>query len=129
AGAPSGWDRRVMTRVERRPALRRVMDVSATVRRVDGVLLVAVAALCVIGTLLVWSSTRTWAPGSTGLVKKHLLNLAIGVALMGGAMVMDRRRLRVYAPFVYLVSVIGLVLVVTPVGSTVNGSHSWILLG
>ena len=32
------------------------------------------------------------------------------------------------APLLYLVSVAGLVLVLTPVGSTVNGSHSWILL-
>jgi rod shape determining protein RodA len=30
---------------------------------------------------------------------------------------------------VYLVSLVGLVLVITPLGATINGSHSWILLG
>ena len=95
----------------------------------DGVLLVAVAALCVIGTLLVWSSTRTWAPGATGLVKKHVLNVAIGAALCSTAAMVDHRWLRAYAPVVYLVTMLGLILVITPVGSTVNGSHSWILLG
>ena len=36
--------------------------------------------------------------------------------------------LRALAPVLYVLSVLGLVLVLTPLGSTVNGSHSWILL-
>ncbi|MEV0588674.1 rod shape-determining protein RodA [Nonomuraea sp. NPDC050310] len=101
----------------------------AAVWKLDGVLLVAVVALCVIGTLLVWSSTRTWAPGSTGLVKKHLLNVAIGLALSSAVAMLDYRLLRAYAPVIYAVTVIGLVLVLTPLGTEVNGSHSWIMLG
>ncbi|WP_442790511.1 rod shape-determining protein RodA [Nonomuraea sp. NBC_01738] len=108
---------------------RRAVGAQSAVWRLDGVMLVAVAALCVIGTLLVWSSTRTWAPGSTGLVKKHVLNLAIGVALCAAASMVDHRLLRAYAPVVYLATLVGLVVVVTPLGSTVNGSHSWIMLG
>ncbi|MER7132989.1 rod shape-determining protein RodA [Streptosporangium saharense] len=108
---------------------RRAVAASSAVRRMDGVLLVAVAALTVIGTLLVWSSTRTWAPGSTGLVKKHILNVAIGIALTSAAVMVNHRSLRVYAPLVYVVSLVGLVLVITPLGSTVNGAHSWIMLG
>ncbi|MGW5686367.1 rod shape-determining protein RodA [Nonomuraea sp. NPDC003754] len=97
--------------------------------RLDWVMLVAVAALGVIGTLLVWSSTRTWAPGATGLVKKHVLNLLLGAVMCGVVSMVDHRLLRAYAPMAYLVTVIGLVLVATPVGTTVNGSHSWIMLG
>ncbi|MFF4418929.1 rod shape-determining protein RodA [Streptosporangium sp. NPDC001559] len=108
---------------------RRAVAASSAVRRMDGVLLVAVAALTVIGTLLVWSSTRTWAPGSTGLVKKHILNVAIGIALTSVAVMVNHRSLRVYAPLVYVMSLVGLVLVITPLGSTVNGAHSWIMLG
>ncbi|MEV4108105.1 rod shape-determining protein RodA [Nonomuraea sp. NPDC049695] len=114
----------------RRPSLlRRVTAENSTVRRLDGLMLVAVAGLCVIGTLLVWSSTRTWAPGSTGLVKKHVFNEVIGVVLCAIVAMVDHRAMRAYAPVVYVVSLIGLGLVITPLGATINGSHSWILLG
>ncbi|MEV0237316.1 rod shape-determining protein RodA [Nonomuraea sp. NPDC050786] len=114
----------------RRPSLlRRVTAENSTVRRLDGLMLVAVAGLCVIGTLLVWSSTRTWAPGSTGLVKKHVFNEVIGVMLCAVVAMVDHRAMRAYAPVVYVVSLIGLGLVITPLGATINGSHSWILLG
>ncbi|MFD1495158.1 rod shape-determining protein RodA [Streptosporangium lutulentum] len=101
----------------------------SAVGRMDGLLLVAVAALAVIGTMLVWSSTRTWAPGATGLVKKHILNLVIGAVLAGTTTMVDYRALRICAPLVYVVSLVGLFLVITPLGSTVNGAHSWIMLG
>ncbi|MFC5835721.1 rod shape-determining protein RodA [Nonomuraea insulae] len=114
----------------RQPSLlRRMARENSTVRRLDGLMLVAVAGLCVIGTLLVWSSTRTWAPGSTGLVKKHLLNEAIGVVLCGVVAMVDHRAMRAYAPVVFALSLVGLTLVITPLGATINGSHSWILLG
>ncbi|MBF8187796.1 rod shape-determining protein RodA [Nonomuraea sp. K274] len=114
----------------RRPSLfRRVVAEDSTVRRLDGLMLVAVAGLCVIGTLLVWSSTRTWAPGATGLVKKHLLNEVIGVVLCAIVTMIDHRAMRAYAPLVFLLSLVGLGLVITPLGATINGSHSWILLG
>ncbi|MCF6474252.1 rod shape-determining protein RodA [Nonomuraea sp. MG754425] len=114
----------------RQPSLwRRMAREGSTVRRLDGVMLVAVAGLCVIGTLLVWSCTRTWAPGSTGLVKKHLLNEAIGVVLCAIVATIDHRAMRAYAPLVFLLSLVGLGLVITPLGATINGSHSWILLG
>ncbi|MFI6733474.1 rod shape-determining protein RodA [Nonomuraea sp. NPDC050451] len=114
----------------RRPSLfRRVAGENSTVRRLDGLMLVAVAGLCVIGTLLVWSSTRTWAPGATGLVKKHIFNEMIGIILCAIVATVDHRAMRAYAPLVFLVSLIGLGLVITPLGATINGSHSWILLG
>ncbi|MFI6793731.1 rod shape-determining protein RodA [Nonomuraea sp. NPDC050383] len=108
---------------------RRIVGAQSSLWRLDGLLLVAVVALCVIGTLLVWSSTRTWAPGSTGLVKKHMLNLGIGLVLCAMTTAIDHRAMRAYAPMVYLVSLVGLGLVISPLGATINGSHSWILLG
>lgn len=120
-------DRTLLNR--RRSFTRRAVGAQSVVWRLDGVLLVAVAALCVIGALLVWSSTRTWAPGSTGLVKKHVLNLAIGAALCGAVAMVDHRLLRAYSAVIYLMTLVGLALVATPLGTTVNGSHSWIMLG
>ncbi|MFF3441283.1 rod shape-determining protein RodA [Streptosporangium sp. NPDC002721] len=107
----------------------RTVAVASTVGRMDGLMLVAVAALAVIGTMLVWSSTRTWAAGSTGLVKKHILNLVIGSVLAGTASVVDHRSLRAFTPLIYGATLVGLILVITPLGSTVNGAHSWIMLG
>ena len=36
--------------------------------------------------------------------------------------------LRAYAPVLYVLSIGGLVAVLSPLGSTINGSHSWIVL-
>ncbi|MDF5755262.1 rod shape-determining protein RodA [Spongiactinospora sp. TRM90649] len=113
----------------RRVPPHRVPASASAVWRMDAVLLVAVLALTVIGTLLVWSSTRTWAPGATGLVKKHVLNVAIGLTLYSVVSMVDHRLLRAYAPLIYALSIAGLVVVITPLGSTVNGSHSWVMLG
>jgi rod shape determining protein RodA len=108
---------------------RRAVGAASPVWRVDGVLAVAVAALAVVSVLMVWSSTRTWAPGSTGLVKKHVLNLGVGAALAVAVTAVSHRTVRAYAPLVYGAALLGLVLVITPVGAEVNGAHSWIMLG
>ncbi|MEV5748418.1 rod shape-determining protein RodA [Actinoallomurus sp. NPDC052308] len=96
-------------------------------RRLDWILLLAVLALSVIGALLVYSATR--ADGSEAFLKKHLLNLAIGLVLGGVTTALDYRLLRAYAPIVYGAACLGLAVVLTPIGATVNGSHSWIVVG
>ncbi|TPG16290.1 rod shape-determining protein RodA [Pedococcus bigeumensis] len=94
--------------------------------RSDWGLVVAALGLSLIGALLVWSATRHQS-GSAYLVR-HLFNTVLGVALAAVVTRTGYQLLRAMAPLLYLVSVAGLVLVLTPVGSTVNGSHSWILL-
>jgi rod shape determining protein RodA len=100
-------------------------------RRLDWLLVAAVLALSVIGALLVWSATSERLELAGGdprsFLKRDLLNLAIGLVLATGAMLLDYRLLRAYAPFVYLGSLVGLVAVLV-VGSTINGAHSWIVL-
>ncbi len=44
------------------------------------------------------------------------------------AALVDPRSLRAYAPVVYVVACVGLVVVLSPLGATINGAHSWILL-
>ena len=61
-------------------------------------------------------------------LKKNLLNIVIGLTLAAVTTVLDYRMLRAYAPFVYVFSVLGLLAVLSPLGSTINGSHSWIQL-
>ncbi len=107
---------------------------SATTRRVPGldwVLLAAVAALLVLGTLLVWSATTAreglTAGDSSAYLRKQLVNVAIGLVLMVMVTATDHRWVRILAPVAYLASIGGLVLVLTN-GETINGSRSWIQL-
>lgn len=110
----------------------RLLHRDATLRRIDWTLLLAVLGLCSIGGALVWSATRQAALDSggdpTAFLKKHILNVAIGLALAVIASVFDYRMLRAYAPVIYVLSIIGLTAVLSPLGSTINGSHSWIVL-
>jgi len=106
---------------------------SSPVRRLDWVLLGAVLLLLGIGTLLVWSATRermlAAGLGPQTYLKRHLLNAVIGLALGGLVAAVDYRSLRAYAPIVYVASAIGLVAVLSPLGATINGAHSWLVLG
>ena len=115
---------------ERRSA--RLLHRDSALRRIDWTLLLAVLALCALGGALVWSATRQAALDSggdpTAFLKKHILNVSIGVALGVVASVFDYRMLRAYAPILYVLSIGGLVAVLSPLGSTINGSHSWIVL-
>ncbi len=110
----------------------RLLHRDSAVRRLDWTLVLAVLALCAIGAALVWSATRQPAIDSGGdpqaFFKKHTLNAAIGVGLAVAASAFDYRMLRAYAPVLYGLSLVGLVAVLSPLGSTINGSHSWIVL-
>lgn len=116
----------------RRSLVSRVANRDSVLRRLDWVLLAAVAGLVAVGSLLVWSATRQrmldGGLDPQSFLKKHLLNLAIGLALGAATALFDYRMLRAYAPFVYVASVLGLLAVLSPLGSTINGSHSWIVL-
>jgi rod shape determining protein RodA len=101
-------------------------------RRMDWALMLAALGLGLIGSLLVWSATRQMELDHGGdprtYLKRHLLNLAIGLVLGAAASVFDYRMLRAYAPVLYVASIAGLVAVLSPLGTTINGSHSWIVL-
>ena len=110
----------------------RALDRESPLRRLDWVLLLAVAALVTLGGLLVWSATRQKMLGAgldpQAFLKRHLVNAAIGLVLASVAALVDYRALRAYAPFVYGASCLGLLAVLSPLGSTINGAHSWIVL-
>ncbi|RNL78804.1 rod shape-determining protein RodA [Nocardioides marmorisolisilvae] len=114
------------------PAARVAQPLLGRRRGVDWVLIGVTLSILVIGTLLVWSSTSTndqlTGGDSTAYLKKQLVNVAIGLVL--GAMVFftDRRWVRILAPLVYLGSIAGLFLVLA-MGTTINGSRSWLMLG
>ena len=106
---------------------------SSVVSGFDPVLTGAVAALLVIGTLLVYAATRDWY-AANGLdpqyyLKRHVINIVIGLALAWGTTIIDYRLLRAYTPYIWGLGVVGLLLVLIPgIGSEVNGAKAWIRL-
>jgi len=101
-------------------------------RRLDWALLAAVAALTLLGALLVWSATRQRMLDAglnpQSFLQRHVLNAAIGTVLGTAVALLDHRSLRAYAPVGYVLSCAGLIAVLL-VGTTINGAHSWIVLG
>lgn len=87
---------------------------------------VAAFGLSLVGALLIWSSTHSWA--GLALTVRHLVNMTIGMVLAIALIAVEVRWLRAVAPWVYLAGILGLVLVLTPVGQSVNGSRSWLFL-
>jgi rod shape determining protein RodA len=121
------------TAYTRRPSTRRrVLGPESALWRLDWVLMGAVLALTIIGALLIWSATRARGLDSGGdpeyFLKRHLLNLIIGLALCAATTLLDYRMLRAYAPLIYGASLLGLLAVLSPLGSTINGARSWIVL-
>jgi len=113
-----------------RSLLRRATARDSRLRHLDWVLLATVLLLSLLGTLLVWSATQpaliaSGADPRTYLMKQ-LLNIAIGLVLMTAVSLLDYRQLRMYAPVLYGVSLLGLIAVLSPLGARVNGSKSWI---
>jgi len=111
---------------------RRILASCAPLRHLDWILLAAVLGLGLIGTLLVWSATQPAllqaAADPRAYLKKQLLNIGLGLILMLVVSTLDYRQLRLYAPVVYGLSCVGLLVVLTPLGSVVNGAHSLISL-
>jgi rod shape determining protein RodA len=104
--------------VERRP-----------IRHVDPVLLLAVLALAVVGLVAIYSSTHQSldAIGSDQgfYVKRQLSFLALGLVVVMAAASFDYRFIKVYAGLIYASSIVLLLLVRTPLGTSVRGSQRW----
>ena len=99
----------------------------------DPVLTAVVGLLLFIGTLLVWAATRDWyvRNGLDGqyYLKRHVINIIIGLVLAYGVTVIDYRLLRAYTPFLWGAGVLGLIIVLIPgLGAEVNGAKAWIAL-
>ena len=99
----------------------------------DPILTGAVAALLVIGTLLVYAATRDWYAANNldpeYYFKRHVINILIGVLLAWGTTIIDYRLLRAYTPIVWGLGVLGLIIVLIPtLGAEVNGAKAWIAL-
>ncbi len=111
----------------------RIAGRDSALRQADWLLLSSVLALILLGTLLIWSATQPMllrqGANPDGFLLKELLNIALGLILMLAVSSLDARKVRQYAPIAYGLSCLGLIAVLTPFGSIVNGARSWISLG
>jgi rod shape determining protein RodA len=102
------------------------------VPRLDWTLFGAAGLILTIGTMLVWSATSSndvlTQGDSTAYLHKHLVNILIGLVLAAAVMATDHRWVRIVTPLVYVASILGLLLVLA-MGTTINGSRSWLMLG
>jgi rod shape determining protein RodA len=117
----------------RRSWANRLTARESPLRRLDWPMNLCVAALSIVGSVLVWSASRPTLLEQGGdpqsVLKRHILNLVVGFVLGGVVAVLDYRLMRAYAPILYAASCAGLIAVLSPLGATINGSHSWIVLG
>jgi rod shape determining protein RodA len=99
---------------------------------VDLTLVCTALALSIMGAVLVWSATQGKLIEDGGdpqqYLKKHLMNLVLGVGLGWVLSKFDYRLLRAYTPILWVASIVGLIAVLSPLGKTINGAHAWILL-
>jgi rod shape determining protein RodA len=96
---------------------------------IDPILIGSVLAICALGLLMIYSSTRESLElqGTDQLYffKRQLLWIGIGIAVMVGVMAVDYRKLRDYSVLAYIAVVLGLLLVLSPLGSDTRGSQAW----
>ncbi|MBR5624512.1 putative lipid II flippase FtsW [bacterium] len=107
-------------------------------KKLDNILpwlfLCLVIALCCFGALMVYSSSvfvaeHKYSGNQYYFFKKEVMWLVLGFVAM---YVMYRVRLewvRRLAPLLYLIALLSLILVFSPLGVTVNGARRWINLG
>ncbi|GHJ98853.1 rod shape-determining protein RodA [Streptomyces sp. NPDC003753] len=102
-------------------------------RRLDWPILLSALALSLIGTALVYSATRNRTEINQGdpyyFLIRHLMNTGIGIALMIGTIWLGHRTLRTAVPILYGISLFMVLLVLTPLGATINGNRNWLVFG
>jgi rod shape determining protein RodA len=111
----------------------RLVGRGSALRQADWLLLGVVLALSALGTLVIWSATAPalleQGANPHGYLLKQILNIALGIVLMLVVSSLDARQIKLYAPVVYGLSCLGLLAVLTPLGTIVNGARAWISIG
>ena len=109
----------------------RKTKVPFTLTHFDVPLLVSAAALSLLGLAAIFSATRGIDPEEFNrfYLNRQILFLIVGAFLLGAVAAVDYRKLRIAAWPIYLLSVVVLGLVLTPLGSERNGSQAWFVIG
>jgi rod shape determining protein RodA len=100
-------------------------------KHVDLLIVLCAGGISALGALMILSSTRGTDPSAydTEFLTRQLLYIAAGVALMALVTVVDYRRLRDFAWLPYVVVLVLLALVISPVGTERRGAQAWFQIG
>lgn len=120
-------------RIMRERVQSRWMAAYAPVRHLDPVLVLTALALTGIGLVAIYSAQlvnlSSQGMSTTTYVTRQLIALVIGIIAMVIMAVVDYRHVRAYAPLLYAAAIILLIMTLTPLGTEVNGSQRWIVIG
>jgi rod shape determining protein RodA len=105
----------------------------APIRHLDPTLLLVTLLLSAYGAVMIYSATvadqRAAGLPEDYFLKRQLAFLIAGTVVLLITSFFDYRHLRAFSPALYVVTFIGLILVLTPLGETVQGAQRWISLG
>ncbi len=108
-------------------------DSKSVSQSVDFTLMVTVLLLVVIGIIMVFSSSAYYSLSNFHdrfyFLKRNLIWALIGTVAMFFTMNFDYRRYKKLAFPALVTSIILLILVLTPLGLTINGAKRWIYIG
>jgi rod shape determining protein RodA len=101
-------------------------------RDFDLVLIGATLSIAALGVLMIYSSTherlRLEGVDELYFVKRQGVAIVVGLVVMALLLAIDYRRLRDYSAFAYVATVVGLIAVLSPLGSNARGSQAWFQL-
>jgi rod shape determining protein RodA len=108
------------------PPRRRALLDADLVARLDWILIGACLAIVCIGMLMIYSASRNIVAGDPAYyVKRQALALALGIGVAILLVRIDYRKFRDYSLVAYLVTVLLLLFVLSPVGSSTRGHQAW----
>jgi rod shape determining protein RodA len=110
------------------------MDAYAPVRHLDPVLVGVTVVLSAVGIVMIYSAkanifVESGESPALALASRQAVSLGIGLAAMVLAAVFDYRYVRAYSAVLYLLALLGLGLVLSPLGVEVNGAQAWLAVG
>lgn len=106
----------------------RARDLSAPWRHIDLTLLIVTGLIALIGLAMVYSATRRLDDG-LGVVARQGVFMVLGFSAMAVVSLVDYRRVVDWWPIIYAAGAVLMAGVLTPLGSTVNGTQGWYQLG
>ena len=105
----------------------------APIRHLDPTLLLMTLALSAFGALMIFSSTASKQEAAGGdpalFMKRQIAYIVAGVIALLVVSFFDYRHVRALAPVIYGVTVLALILVLTPLGDVQNNARSWFNFG
>jgi rod shape determining protein RodA len=103
----------------------------APLRHLDLMLLLLTLLLAAFGALMIYSATVHQAGGAVvdPYLRKQVVYTVAGVIVLLAVAMFDYRYLRTFAAFIYGGVILGLLILLSPLGSTQLGATRWIDLG